>query len=104
MVRYVGQTSAPKRRFLQHLNSARLWLPDELPWWVKSPRLRPLYAWIRELYRDGRRLPTMIVRECLKTDARVRSAERALICDYLAQRLPLLNYEAEVLERQLRLL
>src|SRR4051812_48398846 len=30
-VRYVGQSSAPRRRFLQHLNSARLWLPEEVP-------------------------------------------------------------------------
>ena len=27
-VRYVGQTSSPARRFLQHLKTARLWLPD----------------------------------------------------------------------------
>ena len=33
-VRYVGQTRDPRRRFSQHLNVARLWLPDELPWWV----------------------------------------------------------------------
>jgi len=103
-VRYVGQTSAPKRRFLQHLNRARLWLPDEVPWWVKSPRLRPLYGWIRGLYRDGGRLPTMIVREWLSADSQVRAAERARICEYLSQRLPLLNHEAEILERQLRLL
>jgi len=33
-VRYVGQTHRPERRFLQHLRSARLWLPDDVPWWV----------------------------------------------------------------------
>ncbi|HET9390334.1 MAG TPA: hypothetical protein VFO44_11865 [Steroidobacteraceae bacterium] len=104
VVRYVGQTRAPKRRFLQHLNCARLWVPDEVPWWVKSPRLRPLYAWIRELYRDSGRLPTMIVRAWLQTGSEVRAAERGRICECLAQRMPLLNYEAEILERQLRLL
>lgn len=103
-VRYVGQTGAPKRRFRQHLNCARLWLPDELPWWVKSPRLRPLYVWIRKLYRDSGRLPTMIVREWLQTASQVRAAERARICECLSQRVPLLNYEADLLERQLRLL
>src|SRR4051812_37777674 len=49
-IRYVGQTSSPRRRFLQHVNTARLWLPDEVPWWVASPKLRPLYTWLRELY------------------------------------------------------
>jgi len=39
---YIGQTAAPRRRLLQHLRCARLWLPDEVPWWVPSPRLRPL--------------------------------------------------------------
>jgi len=48
-VRYVGQTSAPKRRLLQHLNTAMLWIPVETPWWVKSPKLRPLAGWIRAL-------------------------------------------------------
>ena len=104
IVRYVGQTAAPKRRFLQHLNCARLWLPDEMPWWVASPRLRPLYGWIRKLYRDSGRLPTMIIREWHQKDSQVRAAERGCICECLAQRMPLLNYEAETLERQLRLL
>lgn len=104
LVRYVGQTRAPKGRFRQHLNSARLWLPDALPWWVKSPKLRPLYQWIRELYRDDGRLPTMIVREWQESPSQVRAAERGRICECLAQGLPLLNYEAEILIRQLRLL
>jgi len=60
-VRYVGQTRSPPRRFAQHLNAARLWLPDELPWWIESPKLRPLYAWIRELYAEERRMPVMVV-------------------------------------------
>jgi hypothetical protein len=42
-VRYVGQSADPRRRFLQHLNAAKLWLPDERPWWVKSPKLRPFH-------------------------------------------------------------
>jgi hypothetical protein len=43
-VRYVGQTSSPRRRFLQHLNQAQFGLPDERPWWVKQPKLRPLHT------------------------------------------------------------
>jgi hypothetical protein len=39
-----------RRRFLQHLNTARLWMPDAVPWWVVTPSLRPLYTWIRELH------------------------------------------------------
>jgi hypothetical protein len=61
--RYIGQTLQPRRRFLQHLNAARLWLPDEQPFWVASPKLRPLYDWIRQLHRGDNRLPTMVVHE-----------------------------------------
>ena len=43
--RYVGQTAQPARRLMQHLRTARLWLPDETPWWIEAPRLRPLYHW-----------------------------------------------------------
>jgi hypothetical protein len=28
-VRYVGQTRSPTRRFFQHMNTGRLWLPEE---------------------------------------------------------------------------
>jgi len=103
-VRYVGQTALPRRRFLQHLNAARLWLPDDRPWWVKSPKLRPLYTWVRELYRDEWRLPTMVVSAWLPTTAEARLAERACIFDCLAKRLPLLNVETEILGRQIALL
>src|SRR5262245_45848972 len=102
-VRYVGQTSTPRTRYLQHLRTARLWLPDKRPWWVASPKLRPLYEWIRELYADDRRLPIMVVRTWVPAaDARV--AERAQICECLERRLPLLNFEAELLGRQLPLI
>jgi hypothetical protein len=103
-IRYVGQTSAPKRRFLQHLNTARLWLPDETPWWVKSPRLRPLSQWIRDLYRDEFRLPTMIISERADIVPGARLAERTRICECLEKRLQLLNVEAEIIGRQLQLL
>jgi hypothetical protein len=102
-VRYVGQTSAPRRRFLQHLNTARLWLPDETPWWVKSPKLRPLYGWIRELYRDELRLPTMVISAWADTPAEARLAERSRIFECLKMQLPLLNVETEILGRQLPL-
>jgi hypothetical protein len=102
-VRYVGQTGNPRRRFLQHVNTARLWLPDDVPWWIKSPKLRPLYDWIRELYRDECRMPVMAV--IAWTEARhARLEERKCICERLGQQLPLLNWEAEMLKRQLQLI
>ena len=103
-VRYVGQTGAPRRRFLQHLTTARLWLPDEKPWWVQSPKLRPLYEWIRELHRDELRLPVMVVSAWVTTTAQARLAERSHILDCLSRQLPLLNVEAEILGRQMQLL
>jgi hypothetical protein len=96
-VRYVGQTSAPRRRFLQHLNHAKLWLPDELPWWIKQPKLRPLYTWVRELYRDECRLPVMVVTTWTTSVAEARVTERARILEFLARRRPLLNVETEIL-------
>jgi hypothetical protein len=102
-LRYVGQTTRPRRRFLQHLSTATLWLPDERPWWVKSPKLRPLYDWIRDLYGDGFRLPTMVVYAWVSTAADARVAERARIYECLTLGLPLLNVETEILGRQIPL-
>ena len=101
-VRYVGQTAAPRRRLLQHLRCARLWLPDELPWWVASPRLRPLYHWIREMYRDGGRLPVMVIGAWVEA-AQARLAERSEIQRCLERQLPLLNYELELGRQRLLL-
>jgi hypothetical protein len=103
-VRYVGQTNVPRRRFLQHLNTAKLWLPDETPWWVKSPKMRPLYGWIRELYRDGRRLPVMVICAWVETVSDARVAERSRIYECLEKRLQLLNVESEILGRQIPLI
>jgi hypothetical protein len=98
-IRYIGQTGAPRQRLRQHLNAARLWLPEQPPWWVKSPRLRPLYEWIRELYRDGERLPVMVI--CAWVEARqARRAEREHICACLERQLPLLNVETRLVGRQ----
>jgi hypothetical protein len=102
-IRYVGQTRAPRRRLLQHLAAARLWLPDELPWWVKSPKLLPLYTWIRELHRDDYRLPVMVISAWAATSSEARLAERLKIQDGLAQQLPLLNIEAQTVGRQIPL-
>jgi len=102
-VRYVGQTCNPRRRFLQHLHTARLWLPDELPWWIKSPKLRPLYDWIRALYRDEQRMPVMVVM-AWTTAGNARAEERRRICECLGRRLPLLNWESEMLSKQLLLI
>jgi hypothetical protein len=104
LTRYIGQTSAPRRRFLQHLSTARLWLPEETPWWVRQPRLRPLYEWLRELYRQEQRLPTMVIHSWVDTTHSARLAERARIIAALANALPLLNVERELLDRQLPLI
>jgi hypothetical protein len=104
LTRYIGQTSNPRRRFLQHLSTARLWLPEERPWWVKQPRLRPLYEWLRELYGQEQRLPTMIVHGWVDTTHGARLAERARIVAALASDLPLLNVERELLGRQIPLI
>ena len=102
-VRYVGQTSSPARRFLQHLKTARLWLPDDVPWWVQSPKLRPLYNWIRELYADEYRLPVMVVSAWADSVREARVIERALIVECLRECRRLLNVEVEILGRQIPL-
>jgi hypothetical protein len=99
-VRYVGQTKSPRRRLLQHIAAAQLWLPDDRPWFLKAPKLRPLYDWVRALYRDEMRLPTMVVSAWVATTAAARIAERARIYDCLSRRLPLLNVEIEILGEQ----
>lgn len=104
VTRYVGQSAAPRRRFLQHLSTARLWVPDERPWWVRQPRLRPLYEWIRELHREHDRLPTMVIHSWADTTQAARLAERTRIYDSLAKELPILNVEREILRAQMPLL
>jgi hypothetical protein len=102
--RYVGQTSSPRRRLLQHIRMARLWLPDETPWWVKQPALRPLYEWLRELHSGEHRLPTMIIHSWTATPKQARFAERARIYDALTQQHPIFNVEREFLGQQLPLI
>jgi hypothetical protein len=103
-VRYVGQTRSPTKRFLQHINTARLWLPDEAPWWFKPSELRPLYEWIRELHRDEYRLPLMIITAWAATAREARDIERRRIFEHLSQKRALLNVEAELMEGQMPLL
>lgn len=103
-VRYVGQSNAPRRRFLQHLSTARLWLPVDCPWWVKSPKLRPLYEWIRALYQEGYRLPVMVITAWMRSSEEARIAEQARIYECLRDRLPLLNVESEDREGQMPLI
>lgn len=88
--RYIGQTAQPPRRLMQHLRTARLWLPDEMPWWVKAPRLQPLYLWIRELHSQDGRLPVMVVHTWVEA-RHAHLAERDRIRACLEQQLPLLN-------------
>jgi hypothetical protein len=104
LTRYVGQTSSPRRRLLQHIRTARLWLPDETPWWVKQPALRPLYEWLRELHSREHRLPTMIIHSWTATAKQARLAERARIYEALANQHPIFNVEREFLGRQLPLI
>ena len=103
-VRYVGQTRDPRRRFAQHVRTARLSLPDEVPWWMRSPKHRPLYEWIRTLYRDDSRLPFMYVAEWVAPGADALVAERAAIMRLLAQGEALLNVEARQSGAQMPLL
>jgi hypothetical protein len=102
--RYVGQTRDPRRRFVQHVRTARLSVPDLTPWWVRSPKHRPLYEWIRALYRDEGRLPFMWVTEWIGPRADARVAERAAIMRLLAEGAALLNVEARSCGAQLPLL
>jgi len=88
--RYVGCTEHPARRLMQHVRTARLWLPDETPWWIKAPRVRPLYHWIRELYSQEGRLPVMVVHAWVEAQYAQR-AERDYLRVCLERRLPLLN-------------
>lgn len=97
VARYVGQTRNPESRFAQHVNAARLWLPDERPWWIKPPELRPLYSCIRELYADDGRLPMLVVAGWADAD-RARGDERKVIRGLLAEGAPLLNAEAEIMK------
>jgi hypothetical protein len=90
LTRYVGQTAQPARRLMQHLRNARLWLPDETPWWIEAPRLRPLYHWIRDLHSQEGRLPVMVVHAWVDTQHAQR-AERDHIRVCLDRQLPLLN-------------
>ena len=102
-VRYIGQTRNPASRFLQHINAARLWMPDDLPWWIKSPQLRPLYSWIRQLYSTGQRLPVMLISNWAPTIKEARLAERTQIIECLRDGRELYNVEAELLGKQLPL-
>jgi hypothetical protein len=104
LMRYIGQTAAPRQRFLQHLRTARLWVPDETPWWVRQPKLRPLYEWIRELHRVDGRLPTMVIHCWAATRQAARLEERTRIYESLVNQLPLLNVERQILGAQLPLI
>ena len=88
--RYVGQTAHPAERLMQHVRTARLSSPAETPWWVKTPQLRPLYGWIRQLYIQEGRLPVMMVHSWVQPQ-QAHQAERHHIHAALEQGLPILN-------------
>jgi hypothetical protein len=79
-------------------------MPAERPWWIRDPKLCPLYEWIRSIYREDCRLPTMIIREWTERADSARAIERARICASLSQGLPLLNVEAARAAKQPQLL
>ena len=57
---------------------------------MKAPRLRPLYGWIREPYREEGRLPMMIVHAWVEAEhAQLAERERIRLC--LERQLPVLN-------------
>jgi hypothetical protein len=99
-VRYVGQTRSPRSRYRQHVNKASPWLPDHMPWWFKSPKDRPLHEWIRDLHRDGARLPVMIVTGWHADVHAARDAERALIFQCMEEGLRIFNVEAQIAQRR----
>jgi hypothetical protein len=103
LVRYVGQTASPGRRHAQHIAAARLWMPDDIPWWIRRPELRPLYTWIRALHADGGRLPAMLVAAWCPRPVDARALERETIIKYLAEGMPLLNREKVLLGAQIPL-
>jgi hypothetical protein len=99
-IRYIGQTGSPVSRYRQHVNKASPWLPDDMPWWVKAPKNRPLHEWIRELHADGGRFPVMVIVEWHAGVPAARAAERALIIQCIAQGQRILNVEAEIARRR----
>lgn len=92
-VRYVGQSRSPARRYAQHITAARPWLQSEVPWWIREPALRPLYAWISALYAEECRMPVMAIRAWIPA-ADALGQELRLIRSCLMQDMPLLNREA----------
>ena len=92
--RYIGQTSCPGRRYLQHINQAKLWMPAETPWWIKTSGLRPLYQWIRELYADDSRLPVMMILAWTER-CNALSEEQRYIAEFRSALMPLLNFFAD---------
>jgi len=90
-IRYVGQSTRPDRRYLQHISQARLWEPAETPWWIKKPQLRPLYQWIRDLYADEHRLPVMLIARWTES-GNALSEERRYINECIGKSLPLFNF------------
>lgn len=98
-VRYVGQTRNPLSRYSQHINAAKLWLPDEMPWWVKREELRPLYTWIRTLHAEDQRLPMMFVVGWTSREL-ARSDERRFVRTLVVEHLPLLNQEAMTFDKR----
>jgi hypothetical protein len=78
-------------------------MPDTIPWWIRRPELRPLYAWIRALHADDGRLPAMIIAAWCPALRDARALERSTIARYLAEQMPLLNREATLLGAQIPL-
>lgn len=93
-VRYVGQSSAPTRRYRQHVRAACLAQDGARPWWLRQPHLGPLHEWIRALHADGGRLPFMLITNWAPSVAAARLLEQSLITAHRAAGCALFNCEA----------
>jgi hypothetical protein len=93
-VRYVGQSTAPARRYRQHVRTACLGHDRQGPWWVRQAHLGPLHEWIRILHADGGRLPFMLITHWVPSVDAARLLEQSLITAHRAAGCALLNCEA----------
>jgi len=100
--RYIGQTTDPARRHLQHLRNAQPWevAGSDHAWWHTPHRLLALYAWIRDLWQAEQLLPCLLVHEWVTSPLAAQVAERRRIADGVCRGMALFNFEARRLRDQ----
>ena len=62
IVRYIGKSKSPKRRYSQHLSNAKLGKPSNIH----------LYRWIAKLLRHGLKPELIIIEECFNSEWKER--------------------------------